>query len=132
MSRPASTSVNNPPAVPQVTPPLSDLASTVKREEEDSSNALVPLPTNGASHIMIDQSHNTSENAKIQDLVSGMYVYIFMLSLTNYLPPGSDQQNLGTVIPIPKLAEPTSGNPSASATPPIGSLSPSLAPSTAD
>jgi hypothetical protein len=131
LSRPASTSVN-PPAVPQVTPPLSDLASSVKREEDDSSNALIPLPTNGASHVMTDESHNTSKNAKMQDLVSGVCVYIFTLSLTNYLPPGSDQQNLGNVMPIPKLAAPTSGNPSASATPPIGSLSPSLAPSTAD
>jgi hypothetical protein len=71
MSRPTSAPVNDSSAAPQVTPPLSDLASTIKQEEADLSTGLTPSPPNGGSHLVNGHSHNASEQIKMHD-VSGL------------------------------------------------------------
>jgi hypothetical protein len=71
MSRPASTSINNPPAASEATTPLSDLGPTIKQEEDESSTGLTPLPKNGVPHATNGHSHNATEHVRMQDVVSG-------------------------------------------------------------
>ena len=105
-----------------------DTALHVKQEEDESSTGLTPLSKNGASYTTNGHSHNATEDVKMQDVVSGLCLgYNSIFSEANPLATEPRRQNSGS---ISEFTVPTSASPSA--TPPIGSLSSSLAPSSAD
>jgi hypothetical protein len=107
-------------ATPTSVPPAR-VSSNLKQEDDDLSTVVVPSHADGLKreHFTNGLSRPVTKNTALQDGVH----------------EGPHRKDSGSIIPILDPAAAigsASGNSSASATPPIGSLSQSLAPSTAD